>query len=366
MNKIIKLFLLVFIIIVIFNINVFAKITVNLRVEGLTDTIMQGRVKAETVGKAIQTLGSENNIEVIMKNNSNNQELYSIAGIKNNTYSPRDKWRSYIVRNGNIIQVDDIPNTNLVSEDELVVYYGDESTKIVTDIKKSYTNEKLTMEFLASVVTWIENNGIWEAITNIEKLEDITVILYTGDGKIKTKKTNSDGLVSFDLKSPNIYTYKVSGEKENGVPLIVRLSPVKETLGLEETKELTRAEVTALLVNYYGITTKKQVQNFDDVTKDTPYKEQIDIAISSEIISGNGEGEFNPNNPVTMQELVIILNNIFKDKPLTNKDIDLKLLEGSSNWAKPYIIDAMNKGLINVQHYNWTSPITLEILKSIL
>lgn len=366
MNKIIKLFLLIFTITIISDISAFAKITVNLRVEGLTDTIMQGVIKAETVGKAIQTLGSQNNIEVIMKNNSDTQELYSIAGIKNNTYDLKDKWRSYIIRNGNIIQVDDIPNTNLVSEDELIVYYGDDNTKIVTDIIENYENEKLTIEFLSSVVTWTENNGTWEAITKNQKIENITVTLYTGDGKINTYKTNSDGIVSFDLKSPNMYTYEASGVNENGIPIIVRLLPVKKTLGLEETKELTKEEVTAFLVNYYGVISKNQIQNFDDVTKDSLYKNQIDIAISSGIINGNGEGEFNLDSKITMQELVIILNNIFKDLSSNNKIINSELLEGSSEWAEPYIIAAMNKELINIQHYNWMSLVTLKTIQSIL
>lgn len=366
MNKIIKLFLLIFTIAIISDISAFAKITVNLRVEGLTDTIMQGVVKAETVGKAIQTLGSQNNIEVIMKNNSDSQELYSIAGIKNNTYGLKDKWRSYIIRKGNIVQVDDISNTNLVSEDELIVYYGDENTKIVTDVKESYTDEKLTIEFLSSVVTWTENNGIWEAMTKNEKLENITVTLYTGDGKINTYKTNSDGIVSFDLKSPNMYTYEANGINENGIPIIVRLPPVKKTLGLEETKELTKAEATAFLVNYYGVTPKNQIKTFDDVTKDSSYKNQIDIAISSDIINGNGEGEFNLDSQITIQELVIILNNIFKDLSSNSKGINSELLKGSSEWAEPHIITAMNKGLINIQHYDWMSLVTLKTIQSIL
>lgn len=361
MKRIIKLFIFLTCIIAVCNISIFANKTVqiNLRVEGLTDTIMQGRVEAETFIRALQKLGNEKNVEVIIAPNSGSQELYSINGIKNNNYNKNDGWKGYIIRNQNFIEVDDMFNTPILANDELVVYYGSDDTKRVTDIKESFLDNKLTLQFISSTVTWEELNNEWAAKTTSQNLKDIEVNLMIGDKKVNTQKTDEEGKVSFDLKSPNLYTYSANGYRQGDVPLIIKVPASQKLLGLDSKKDLTRSEFVALIVNYYNLTMNEQNKVLFNDLENNQYKDQIYIATSRNIINGDGENNFSPERRITMQEIIIMLCNLNRDKPNINTISSIGD-NNASEWAQPYIRVAIEKGIIENTDYDWLIPVKAE------
>lgn len=366
-----KFIIVLVIIISIYSISILAQEnkTAYLRVEGIDKTIMEGNVEEDTFVKALQKLGLKCSIEVIMKSDSQGQQLHSIDGIENNKYGLKAGWKFYIVRNKEIINVDDINNTAIVNGDELVVYYGDtQTTKKINNTRSSYDSGNLTLEFISSITTWIEEDGVWNPKTLNNTLENVSAHLLTGDGRIITKKVNSDGRVIFNLKSPNICVYYADGYQDKNVPTIVKTNTIKEVIGIDSTKNLTRAEVIAILVNYFEIKSNDKVRtiSFSDISDDNLYKEQIYIAASNSIISGDGNNYFNPDNDITMQELAIILYKMCENNYTEEIEVDGIDLQNASEWAKPFIISAIQKGIIKNIAVDWTQPVTANDILGIL
>lgn len=374
----IKFFIITFVILVVCVMNIFADTTnikqVSIRVEGTTKTIMEGVVKSDTFARAVQKLADEFNIEVIMKNDSKGQKLYSIDGIVNNTYGKNDKWNCYILRKGNIVEVENVDDNNILIGDELVVYYGNENTKIITNIEEKYKDDKLTIQLLSNTVTWFEDKGIWSPKTVSNHLENIIVHMLTGDGKIVTQKTDSYGKVTFNIKGPTICSYYVDDFKTDDIPIIVKVPIRHSILGIDNNKLLTKAEFTAILVNYFGLVNNDLVKlkSFGDVKNTTEYTEQIYIATSNHIVRGDENGNFNPNKEITMQEMAVALYTIFgeinevNEISVPNQNEVLKTLNGSSKWAEPYISGLIELNIIKNGIYDWTSYVTAEKLMLLL
>jgi len=350
-----------------YSINIFAA-TVYLRVEGINKTIMEGDVEADVFVRALQKLAQECEIEVIMRNSEGGQQLFSINSIENNTYGLKAGWKFYILRNKSIIEVNDINNTVIENGDKLVVYYGDnETTKKINNIKQSYSDGKLELEFISSVTTWIEKDGVWKPETINNTLEDVSVHMLTGNKKIITKKATSDGKVSFELASPNICVYYADGYRDEKVPTIVKTDTIKDIIGIDESKNLTRAELIAILINYFEIDANKEIENksFLDVTDDTPYKEQIYIAASNSIINGDENNCFKPDDEITMQELAVILYKIYEDKQ-DSIQIDSIDLGNYSLWAESFIKGVIQKGIIKDIPSDWLQKVTAKDILSML
>lgn len=361
---------------IIYNINIFASdlAKVDLRVEGINSTIMEGKVEADTFINAVQKLGDELNIEVIIKTGEAGEELYSISGIKNGLYNQNDAWKAYIIRKNSIIDVDNILNTSVLNDDKLVLYYGNsEITKKVTNIKETYDsdNQKLSLTFLSATTIWLEENGDWIPKDESHKLKGIRVHFSIGDSKPITKITDDEGKVEFDLKSPNMYTYYAEGYQDNNIPTIVKVPLTTNIIGLNTENSdlnLTRAEITAFLVNYFNIPLNNEVEplNFKDVLDSSPYYNEIKIASSQKFINGDDELNFHPDNSMTLQEFIVVVTNINKTKPKHDIEISYSDENNSSDWAKPYINRAVQMEIIEAKVYDFQKLVNIDDIIDIL
>lgn len=361
---------------IIYNINIFASdlAKVDLRVEGINSTIMEGKVEADTFINAVQKLGDELNIEVIIKAGEAGEELYSISGIKNGLYNQNDAWKAYIIRKNSIIDVDNILNTFVLNDDKLVLYYGNsEITKKVTNIKETYDsdNQKLSLTFLSATTIWQEENGDWIPKDESHKLKGIRVHFSIGDIKPITKITDDEGKVEFDLKSPNMYTYYAEGYQDNNIPIIVKVPLTTNIIGLNTESSdlnLTRAEITAFLVNYFNIPLNNEVEplNFKDVLDSSPYYNEIKIASSQKFINGDDELNFHPDDSMTLQEFIIVVTNINKTKPKHDIYISYSDENNSSDWAKPYINQAIQMKIIEAKAYDFQKLVNIDDIIDIL
>lgn len=361
---------------IIYNINIFASdlAKVDLRVEGINSTIMEGKVEADTFINAVQKLGNELNIEVIIKTGEAGEELYSISGIKNGLYNQNDAWKAYIIRKNSIIDVDNILNTSVLNDDKLVLYYGNsEITKKVTNIKETYDsdNQKLSLTFLSATTIWLEENGDWIPKDESHKLKGIRVHFSIGDSKPITKITDDEGKVEFDLKSPNMYTYYAEGYQDNNIPTIVKVPLTTNIIGLNTENSdlnLTRAEITSFLVNYFNIPLNNEVEplNFKDVLDSSPYYNEIKIASSQKFINGDDELNFHPDNSMTLQEFIVVVTNINKTKPKHDIEISYSDENNSSDWAKPYINRAVQMEIIEAKVYDFQKLVNIDDIIDIL
>lgn len=345
------------------------KAQVNLRVEGDQSTLMEGTVEADTLLRSIQKLGELSNVEVILKGSSSSQELYSIAGIANNKYNKNDEWKCYIIRHNQMVEVERITNVSLLNNDKIVLYYGNiDDTKKVTDMKQQYLNGTLSIELSSDIVTWIEKNGIWSPKTINNKLKDVNVHMVALNKQEIIQKTNAMGIANFTMLQPNIYTYYAEGYTQDNVPRLLKTEKATKVIGIEDETAFTRAEFVALLINTMDSKTSDIKQNiFTDIDANTLYKDHIEAALSLGFISGNGDQTFRPNDKLTMQELAVILNNVYKDQPIVVEDLMEEQYKNCDLWAKSAIKSVLQKGIIDEAiDLDWKENVNLERVLSII
>jgi len=345
---------------------------VSLKVEGIDNTIMQGEVYAETVVQALQLLGKEKNVNVILKINSLEQEIYSIDNISNNRFSLNDRWNVYIVRNGKEMLPRKLGDVVLSDNDEIVIYYGIKNvTPINVNSEKLYIKDKLFLKISYDSSQWVLNKEKWELKTDKNLLEGVNVHLKDGSVSEMVYTTDEKGLAEFKIKQPNVYTYYLEGYRKNSLPKIVKTDEKRLILGMKEEEILTREKAVAFLINYYGIEAEDKNVNieeaFTDIKKDCIYKEHLEKALANGIINGNGDGTFRPKEKITLQEIAVILDNIFLTAPENKKiAVDKEILIGCDKWAEKYIISAVKKGILKNGTYDWSESVKVEELLEIL
>lgn len=74
-----------------------------------------------------------------------------------------------------------------------------------------------------------------------------------------------------------------------------------------EEGALTRSALAVLLHTAQGSPVVNYAMNFSDVAQDAPYAEAIRWAASEGLISGYGDGAIGPDDPVTREQLAVIL-----------------------------------------------------------
>ena len=110
---------------------------------------------------------------------------------------------------------------------------------------------------------------------------------------------------------------------------------------------ITRAEFIKITNKVFGYN-DKGTENFNDVNPGDWYYNDVCIAVKSGYINGKTLTTFEPNSPITRQEVAKILTTIMNNK---NTDYDKlsKFKDGNKvdNWAKPYVEGALDAGYLS-------------------
>lgn len=116
-----------------------------------------------------------------------------------------------------------------------------------------------------------------------------------------------------------------------------------ESFGPEAT--LTRAQVVQVLYNKEGQPALNgQTHTFSDVPADQWYNNAVTWASARGIVSGYGGGVFKPDDPVTLEQVFVILWNYVGNPPLTG---DADAVGPHSEWAGNAIGWAQATGLLD-------------------
>lgn len=117
---------------------------------------------------------------------------------------------------------------------------------------------------------------------------------------------------------------------------------------LNQAKEpLTRSGLASMLHTAQGSPVVNCAMNFSDVAQDAPYAEAIRWAASEGLMSGYGDGTIGPDDPVTREQLAVILwrqagSPVLMDYPGLTKYSDVGDI---SRFAQPALAWAHQKGL---------------------
>ena len=120
---------------------------------------------------------------------------------------------------------------------------------------------------------------------------------------------------------------------------------------------LTRAMVVQVLYNKEGQPSLNgQKHNFKDVPATEWFNNAVTWGAGRGVVSGYGGGVFKPNDPVTLEQVAVILHN-YARRPSSKGDIST--IKGYSDWAANALKWCVEKGLLDNLPYNdITAPST--------
>lgn len=123
-------------------------------------------------------------------------------------------------------------------------------------------------------------------------------------------------------------------------------------------ENIDRAQFAILLVRSFGedLSTINNFTNFEDVNSNDWFKKGISIASQMGLVMGKGKNEFKPNDPITREEMVVMITRALhkaNSKPnLSDTELSeiLSAFEDSgstSDWAKDAFAIAVKTGIVN-------------------
>lgn len=147
--------------------------------------------------------------------------------------------------------------------------------------------------------------------------------------------------------------------KTDGMKLYIRRGYMMGVNGTEFNLSgtLTRAEMAQIIENLLeqsGDTVAFAPKNFNDVESGRWYKKAVNLVSSHNIMKGNPDGNFYPQKPVSIEELIVIAARLGGHTPQNGNVFGIE----KHYWSVHYIQTAYVKGWIGMDKFNPSAPIT--------
>ena len=314
--------------------------TVSLQVEGIEGNVYYGEVawtEGATALSVLETALKDAKVEYVVKDSQYGGKFVDSIGQDTSAkYGGYDGWMYYVDGQSPMFSIDAYA---LQGGEQVLVAYGDMNLVLpVITAHKNYKGQ-VTVQVEADVTYYDES---WNASIVREPMigTKVTVdgVEYTADDK---------GQVVLSAESAAKETVSVQVEKiaEGGAPLLARLAPdymldlaaLETVLPFSDVAEgkwytesvlqmsdlgavtgfpdgtfqpdgiVTRAQVANVLFKLSGGIPVNYLMNFSDVNQEAWYAEGIRWAAAEGVVTG-ADGKFNPNDPVTRQDLAVMLD----------------------------------------------------------
>lgn len=194
----------------------------------------------------------------------------------------------------------------------------------------------------------------YHKVEAVEETEDGTFRITTDNGGLFLLADEKTGLSAYQGEAPESFgeikvgshimawygVVALSYPGQAHVSHIMTLDPAEETLTRADLAVMLHAAKESPVVNY--------AMDFSDVAQDASYAEAVRWAVSEGLILGYGNGKFGPNDPVTREQLAVILwrqagSPRLMDYPGLTKYSDVADI---SIFAQPALAWAHQKGLV--------------------
>lgn len=361
-------FAMVFVMSMLFSVSFFqivfaASKEIKVRIENSNKTEASGVVYADTFLEAVQKLGVQKNIEIILGTDSNTSfEIISVNDKKNKEKNPQEYWRGYILRNGTVITENNIFSNTLLNGDEVVLYYGDDQTKPIGLLKEETKENQIQLTANYHYVGWINKDEIPVAKEIIQPVKGIKIHLKTPDGLEQISATDKLGKAIFDIQKVGYYTYYAEGYNNNAMPSIVKTAEKRILIGIENSNTVTRGEFAALLNAKYNFSSQENFENiqFKDI-ENYKYKKEIQQIVSEKIMSGSSVNTFEPDKKITLMEAAVVLSRFYHDE-----EIEIENINNVESWAQKGIAIAKKNGILNGVEENFNSFVSVDMIETML
>ena len=314
--------------------------TVSLQVEGIEGNVYYGEVawtEGATALSVLETALKDAKVEYVVKDSQYGGKFVDSIGQDTSAkYGGYDGWMYYVDGQSPMFSIDAYA---LQGGEQVLVAYGDMNLVLpIITAQKNYKGQ-VTVQVEADVTYYDES---WNASIVREPMIGTKVTVdgvdYTADDK---------GQVVLSAESAAKETVSVQVEKiaEGGAPLLARLAPdytldltaAETVLPFSDVAEgkwytesvlqmsdlgavtgfpdgtfqpdgiVTRAQVANVLFKLSGGIPVNYLMNFSDVNQEAWYAEGIRWAAAEGVVTG-ADGKFNPNDPVTRQDLAVMLD----------------------------------------------------------
>ena len=110
---------------------------------------------------------------------------------------------------------------------------------------------------------------------------------------------------------------------------------------------LSRAQLAQILFNKEGGPVVNYLMEYSDVTGEAWYAEAVRWATSQGIVGGYGNGTFGPNDPITREQLAVMLWRYSGSPAATNKELHLNDTDEINGFALEALRWAVENGILN-------------------
>ncbi|MEA4815546.1 MAG: S-layer homology domain-containing protein [Lachnospiraceae bacterium] len=329
---------------------------VDVVIESYDKTLAKGSVSASYFSDAVQKLGKENGLSVVIAKTLKEDEIYSINEITNNYINGTGKWLGFIIHNGKLIQDENFLNMALSPGDKVVLYYGSKTdTKIASNMDFIEKDSTLTVKIYGEQVVWNTDSGKVTSETIFESIKGAKVHLKFMDGREQVALTSDAGEAVFYNVSAGIYNCYAEGYSGKNLPLIVKTINKQFAFGINDPSSITRAEFSAVLAAYKNIVSSSGSIRISDISG-AKYEKEITSLASNGYISGYSDGTFKPDKPISLLEGAVILSRFYESVP------DYQAESGIPSWAGKSIATAKSNGILNGITAGYSEVINEELL----
>lgn len=194
----------------------------------------------------------------------------------------------------------------------------------------------------------------YHKVEAVEKTEDGAFRITTDNGGLFLLADEKAGLSAYEGEAPEGFGEIKAGSHIMAWYGVVAMSypgqaHVSHIMTLDAAEEpLTRAGFAAMLHAAKGSPVVNYAMDFSDVAQDASYAEAVRWAVSERLILGYGGRKFGPDDPMTREQLVVILwrqagSPRLMDYPGLSEYSDVKDI---SRFAQPALAWAHQKGLV--------------------
>lgn len=244
---------------------------ISINVEGIHDSIVTTdndyTTEKTTVYDALYEVLEKNNIPIVVEDGQYGKYVSSINNETAGQFGGYDGWIYAVNGVEGAVSMD---SCNINEGDNILVYYGGYSPqtyipKVALSSEEITTGNNFTVDVTATYFDWNENNNVTVNVTGAA----ITLL-----DKTYTTDDNGQSVIT----APNTagdYTLKISQDRENNYPLIVRTTKQIKVVDSKNSFPVERQTI----VNALDKATDKLIEKFDD-SKFNYQKHWMSVAIN--------------------------------------------------------------------------------------
>jgi hypothetical protein len=171
------------------------------------------------------------------------------------------------------------------------------------------------------------------------------------------------------LKSEKSYSNIEDSWAKNEIAALTHKGIIDHGPNFEATGNVTREEFAGWIAKAYGLDKASLQTDLSDLDPSSPYYNSIATAYDQGIISGKSSGNFDPNAPVTREEMAVMIASAMQKYEYSVNTESFSLADYEQDlpeWAIHSVEHVVENGLVDESYFGSANPVTKEEAAAIL